>query len=251
MHDLYRKQAAPRLHPNKFDTAFGLHYLCKDQLKNSIRDGSHSFCTPDAHPRRRPGNRYRQHDSPFRPPYQQATAFVLVGTVGRRDDLRFVRRTVPTGTGGYRSHLRPPNRDGYYDPGLFRRRTADRRHRPAGAFGREPARSPYDRRAGEKTEKCQTDAHGTDDRPGYRHPQLPGRHRHLRHRRRKSHAGYRHRRRHRHTQHTRRYRGFDPRLLRHRRPDESLPLFAPIGFGRARSAPCSPILSSCRSCLPS
>jgi hypothetical protein len=34
--------------------------LSKDQLKNSIRDGSHSFCTPDAHPWRRPGNRYRQ-----------------------------------------------------------------------------------------------------------------------------------------------------------------------------------------------
>ena len=49
--------------------------------------------------------------------------------------------------------------------------------------------------------------------------------------------GIAHRRRHCHTQHTRRYRGFDPRLLRHRRPDESLPLFAPIGFGRAGRRP--------------
>ena len=187
--------------------------------------------------RGRSGHGHWQRDRLLRPPHQQAPALLLARPLGRGDGLRLVRRALSRSQPHPHGRMGPPRRRGRYRVELLRRNPLHRHHRPACPLGREPARGPQRRGDGAPAPQSEADAHGAADGSGHRHPQLPGRHRHLHLGGGQPHARYRHRRGHRHPQHSRRHRRIGPGLLRHGRPPEGLPPLAALGTGRTGRRP--------------
>ena len=163
-----------------------MHYLCGGKPGNP--DGLLRICQtnendsygrtqyphpPAADTRRGPRHGHRQRDRLLRQAHQQTAAFVLAGPLGRRDDLRLVRRAVPAGQHDPlgrmgRTHGRDRHRGEF-----LRGHSADRRHRPAGSLDREPPRSTQSRGDGPSAAQSPSDAHGRDDGAGHRHPTSP------------------------------------------------------------------------------
>ena len=236
--------ASEKPNPNGF--GFSVSFAGKALYLRSQRQTAYQYGAQYPHPaaadaRSRSGHRHRQRDRLFRPPHQQAAAVVLARTVGRRDDLRLVRRVVPAGADNSFGGVGRAYGDNRHRGQLLRGHPAHRRHRPAGSLVREPPRGPHGRGDGQTTPQPQTDAHGHDDGTGHRHPQLPGRYRHLHVGRGQHGAGRGNRRGDRHPQHSRRHCGLDSDLLRHGRPQKGVQTLAAVGGGAAAGGPTGPV----------